>query len=106
LANTWKRGEHPGYIHLPFLQVSRLGSDAQGAMSEIVWQQTYEGRLIESKPGSNNHPVFKESLQMPPGTYLVRYGLKDCRWELDEYGVGYLEENVGGPSNSAYHVVK
>ncbi len=93
------------HLCMPFLLVRRL--IGAGPNLETVWQQDYEARTFELKPGSHLTPDFRQRLEMPANSYLVTVGYKDVAWQLDEDGEPYLDEVQPVPlMHSAWHVVK
>jgi hypothetical protein len=75
---------------------------------ETVWSQEYPRQVIATEPGGHLRPEFRQRVQMPPGAYVVKVGLRMLQWGWGRDDVGHpplVPAPVPGPSRSFHATV-
>jgi hypothetical protein len=100
LDNEMGRLDHYYYPHA---QVFRK----RGSGWETVWSRDYPERWLYLRPSTYQTPTFREKLDMPRGSYLVRVGLRECELDFDDLNLPYLRPyRFLGVADSCWHVVQ
>jgi hypothetical protein len=94
-----------GQSHIFYWRLKVGRSVDETGKRETVWEQRYDEKWFECRPGTHNRPEFIQKLMMPKGVYLVQVMLVDCGWELGPTG-RYLAEKSPGPARTFRAIVR